>query len=94
MIVSNLADARASRLSPARDEATAETRRPITATPFEWRDPSTIPPRQWLFGRHLIRKFMSCTIAPGGLGKSSLVLVEAVSMASGRNLTGFAPARP
>jgi hypothetical protein len=67
---------------------------PITATPWTWRDPATIPPREWLYGRHFIRKFMSCTIAPGGLGKSSLALVEAIAMATGRNLVGFIPVRP
>ena len=62
----------------------------IKATPFVWRDPSTFPRREWLFGTHLIRKFVSCTVAPGGLGKTSLILAEAVSMATGRNITGTA----
>jgi len=61
----------------------------ITATPFTWRDPRTFPRRRWLYGHHLIRKFISCTVAPGGLGKSSLVLVEAVAMATGRPLLGI-----
>ncbi|MGI4764846.1 MAG: hypothetical protein ACRYGP_07245 [Janthinobacterium lividum] len=29
---------------------------------------------------------MSCTVSPGGRGKSSLVLVEAMALASGRPL--------
>lgn len=58
----------------------------IYATPFEWSDPSAIPPRDWLYGSHLIRKFVSLTVSPGGLGKSSLVLVEALAMTSGRAL--------
>lgn len=61
----------------------------IEAKPFVWRDPKTFPRRQWLYGRHLIRKFLSCTIAPGGVGKTNLVLVEAVAMASGRPLLGM-----
>jgi hypothetical protein len=64
----------------------------ITATPFVWTDPSQFPKRRWLYGSHLIRKFVSCTVAPGGLGKSSLVLVEAIAMATGRPLLGIQPA--
>lgn len=58
----------------------------IIATPFQWVDANLIPPREWLFGTHLIRKFVSLTVSPGGLGKSSLALVEALSLSSGRAL--------
>jgi AAA domain-containing protein len=57
-------------------------------TAFVWRDPSTIPPRPWIYGRHLIRKQVSVTVAPGGVGKSSLTICEALAMASGRELLG------
>lgn len=57
-------------------------------TEFVWRDPSTIPPRPWVYGRHLIRKQVSVTVAPGGVGKSSLTICEALAMASGRELQG------
>jgi len=60
----------------------------IRATPFQWRDEADIPPREWLYGRHLIRKFLSLDIAPGGLGKSSIKVVEALAMASGLPLLG------
>lgn len=59
---------------------------PISPTPFQWIDASDIKPREWLYGDHLIRKFVSLTVSPGGLGKSSLALVEAMCMASGREL--------
>lgn len=58
----------------------------ITPTPFEWIDPHLIPPREWLYDTHLIRKFVSLTVSPGGLGKSSLALIEALSLAIGRPL--------
>src|SRR6185312_5476885 len=48
----------------------------------------TIPPRDWLYNRHLIRRFLSMKVAPGGVGKSSLELVEAVALATGRPLLG------
>lgn len=61
------------------------------ASPFVWRDPATIPPRAWRYGFHYIGQFVSATISPGGVGKSSLVLAEALAMASGRNLIGHQP---
>ena len=59
--------------------------------PFVWRDPATMPRREWLYGRHLIRKFVSATFAPGGVGKSALALAEAMAMASGKPLLGPRP---
>ncbi len=63
----------------------------IRATPFVLRDPRTIPPRRWLYGRHYIRSFVSTTLAPGGVGKSSLSIVEALAMITGRPLLGVQP---
>lgn len=60
----------------------------LAATPFVWRDPRSIPPRPWVYGRHMIRKQVSVTVAPGGVGKSSLTLVEALCLATGRQLLG------
>jgi hypothetical protein len=58
----------------------------ITPTPFEWVDSQAIKPRAWLYGNHLIRRFVSLTVSPGGIGKSSLVLMDALCMTSGRAL--------
>jgi len=66
----------------------------INPTAFNMRPAADIPPRQWLFGQHLIRGFLSLTVAPGGLGKSSMVLVEALAMATGKPLLGDAPPKP
>jgi hypothetical protein len=30
-------------------------------TPFRWRDPATFPRRQFIYGRHYIRRFLSVT---------------------------------
>ena len=65
----------------------------IAAKPFVWRDPATIPRRQWVYGHHLIRRFLSTTVAPGAVGKSSLTMVEAIAMATGRALLGTPPDR-
>jgi hypothetical protein len=67
---------------------TALPRSGISATPFVWRDPAKIPPREWLFGRHYIRRYATGTVAPGGTGKTSLVQTEALSMATGSDLIG------
>ncbi len=70
------------------DDPDADEAPKIRATPFQWRAEADIPPREWLYGRHLIRKFLSLDIAPGGLGKSSIKVVEALAMASGLPLLG------
>jgi RecA-family ATPase len=66
------------------------------AVPFVLRsfvpfDPAALPPRQFLFGKHYQRRTTGGTVAPGGTGKSSLEMVEGVSMATGRNLLGEEP---
>lgn len=58
----------------------------IEARVYQWRDPRTIPPRQWLYGKHYMRGMVSVTAGIGGAGKSTLLLVEAMSMALGRDL--------
>ncbi|SDG35386.1 plasmid and phage replicative helicase [Bradyrhizobium sp. Rc2d] len=63
----------------------------IAATPFIYCDPARIPPRQWLYGRHYIRQFLTCTISHSGMGKTSLAITDALAMASGRPLLGVAP---
>jgi hypothetical protein len=73
--------------APYEDEGEAE-RPAFRATPFAWRDEADIPRREWLYGRHLIRKFLSLDIAPGGLGKSSMKIVEALAMVTGLPLLG------
>jgi hypothetical protein len=66
----------------------------FTPTPFVWRDPSTFPRRQFVYGRHYVRAFLGVTSAQTKVGKSSLLLVDAVAMAAGRNLLGVEPIRP
>lgn len=66
----------------------------IAATPFAWIDPTKIPLRQWLYRPHYIRKFLSCTISTGGVGKSSLTISEALAMVTGRSLLGVEPQHP
>jgi hypothetical protein len=52
---------------------------------------SQIPRRQWLHAGHYIRQHVVMTVAPGGYGKTALVMLNAIEMASGRGLIGPAP---
>lgn len=59
---------------------------PIEASVFVWQDPRSIPPRPWLFGHHYMRGMVSATAGVGGAGKTSLLIVEALCLATGRDL--------
>jgi AAA domain-containing protein len=62
-----------------------DTPAPIEATVFVWKDPTTIPPRPWLYGHHYMRGMVSATAGIGGAGKTSLLIVEALCLATGRD---------
>ncbi len=62
---------------------------PLRAIPFEWIDPSKIPRREWLYRPHYIRQFASLTVSSGGVGKSSLLIAEALAMVSTKDLLGI-----
>ena len=59
--------------------------------PFECFDFAKIPVREWLYGKHYIRKAATLTSARGGTGKTALALCEALAMCTGRNLLGEQP---
>jgi hypothetical protein len=46
------------------------------------------PPRQWLLGNQFCRKFLSGLLAPGSTGKTALRVLQCLSLATGRKLTG------
>jgi hypothetical protein len=60
----------------------------IIPTPYVWQDPSHIPPRPWVLGRWLLRSTVAAVVAPGGVGKSSLMATALLSLATGRPLLG------
>jgi hypothetical protein len=61
-------------------------------TTFPDLDPTKLPLRAWLYGSIYMRQFSSLTVANGGVGKSSLVVAEALAMVSGRPLLNVHPA--
>lgn len=69
-------------------KAAFEQANKIKATPYDWRDPTKIPQRQWVFGRWLLNGTVAVVVAPGGMGKSTLISGMALSLASGRECLG------
>lgn len=82
---------------------TVEDLEQLAATTPEWRDeivqvwgvwdassivPASIPPRGWLLGTSFCRRFLSSLVADGGVGKSSLRIAQAISIASGQEISG------
>jgi hypothetical protein len=61
---------------------------------FELRGTASIPRREWLYGCHLVRKYVSAVFAPGGVGKTSLAVVDALAMVTGKDLVGHSPETP
>jgi hypothetical protein len=56
--------------------------------PYQFRDPATIPPRQWLYGRHYMRGVVSATLGAPGRLKSTTLQTEVVGMSAGLDLIG------
>ena len=60
----------------------------VMASGFSAADMRAVEPRRWLYGKHLIRGYVSATVSPGGVGKTTLELTEAIALATGRDLLG------
>jgi RecA-family ATPase len=73
-----------------KDEPKARPPR-VVLRPFKPVDEAALPPRRWLYGKHYQRRTVSGTIGTGGTGKTTLGIVDAIAMATGRNLTGEQP---
>ena len=65
----------------------------ITVEPYEFPAEQDIATYKWLLGRHLLRGEVSGTAAMGGTGKSNMAIVEALAMATGRQLLHDSVAR-
>jgi hypothetical protein len=52
---------------------------------------SEIPRRRWLHAGHYIRQQVVMTVAPGGYGKTTLILCNTVEMSTGKGLIGPTP---
>jgi AAA domain len=65
----------------------------VAAHAFQWTDPKTIPPRDWLYGNLLMRRQVSVDLSPGGMAKTTQSIAEALAMCSGKPLLGITPVR-
>src|SRR5690606_25821897 len=72
-------------------KAGADTLQVMRFTPYAFKAPSAIPPRDWLMKPNYIRQFATGTLGHGGVGKSILLMVEACALASGATLLGMQP---
>jgi RecA-family ATPase len=63
----------------------------LRAVPFQAFDESKLERRAHLYAKHYQRGQATATIGPGGAGKSSLDLVEAIAMCTCRDLLGEQP---
>lgn len=59
-------------------------------TVYDFWDASKLEPRKWIYGKHYLRKFVSVLASAGGVGKTSMIIAEALSIASGKPLLGEA----
>ncbi|MDA1091440.1 MAG: AAA family ATPase [Proteobacteria bacterium] len=80
-----------STVHPAQPPSSAVPSNLPIAEPYILGDPSKIPPREFIYGGHYIHKFVTATAGIGGAGKSTVVLAEALAIATGRNLLGEKP---
>lgn len=53
-----------------------------------------IPPRQWLYGTKISRKYVTFLASPGGVGKTAYVIALALAAASGTELLHDKPRKP
>jgi hypothetical protein len=77
---------RASEWTPAVRDRAKEPERLILIDAGD--DPGFIEPRPWLLGNQFCRGYISSLVAAGGVGKSALRLLQFVSLATGRELSG------
>lgn len=68
--------------------STGKARPELTLSEAALPDPATIPPRRWLYGRILIKGFITVLVAPGGVGKTAWSMSVLTAMACGRMLIG------
>lgn len=61
---------------------------PDWPTPYDMFDEASIEPRRWIYGNHYLRSFVSVLASAGGVGKTSLQIVEALAIVTGRPLLG------
>lgn len=57
-------------------------------TVYDMFDENAVAPRQWVYAKHYLRSFVSVLASAGGIGKTSLQIVEALAICTGKPLLG------
>ena len=70
----------------AQNEALSEVKAKTWPTPYSMFNALTLPRREWVYGYDYIKKYISVTASAGGIGKTSLTVVEALAIATGKDL--------
>lgn len=82
-------------LSDPQEQAPAKPERPpLVAGEISLNDLDTLPPREWLYGFKISRKYVTFMAAPGGAGKTALAQVMALSAATGQAFLHDKPVKP
>ena len=55
---------------------------------YDMFDEASIEPSRWIYGNHYLRSFVSVLASAGGVGKTSLQIVEALAIVTGKPLLG------
>lgn len=81
---------RASQTTPKPEDdfpvATTEGPKPLPLTTF---NPKNLPPRKWIYGEMLVRRYISMLIAPPGSSKTQFTIASALAIASGKPILGI-----
>lgn len=67
---------------------------PLEPTPVNGDDLRRIPPRQWVYGHKILRRYVTFLAAQGGAGKTAWIFAMALAAASGRDLLHDEVKRP
>jgi hypothetical protein len=62
----------------------AEDEKALKPRPWVWRDPTTIPPREWLIGTTLLRRYVTLLGGSGGIGKTAIGIGLCLAYITGR----------
>lgn len=80
-------------IDPETGEITQKVKSYVTATSIDEIDLDNIPPREFLYGTIIGRKYVTMIVAPPGAGKSIFTMQLAISAATGREWGEWKPSK-
>jgi hypothetical protein len=73
-------------LFPVDEPSESDSRPPLRAGRITLDDLANLPPREWLYGNKVLRKYVTFVASPGGVGKTAFVFALALACAAKRAL--------